>query len=334
MNNSNFKNFNSNKEAKKSLSQKDFGFLDFNKKLEEFISDNKTKLTQTEQNIKENKDILNNGNKSLDYIYEKNANDQTKKKDNDYKSFLNLNSNEKIEVKFVKAAYRINFEKFMDCDQFADNYVLEPSMNYDINNNNIDLPYSRAFDDDILLKDESIFFVFDQNYKNHFIEKEDLSKFKKEEIKLNFGKDPYEIYGQILDGKLSPHDKTSIEFYNSLNNFNIFRCRDPDFMNIKMANANNENNDNGDDYFNMINNNNFYNFNYQEQNLENMNYVNSLSTRENSKMTQKNNNIILNEKDFFLNNDFFKKEIDEKEKKGNENIGDKKYIGKKRKNNQ
>ena len=86
----------------------------------------------------------------------------------------------------MKANYRINFVKFMNCDQFAENYELEPSMNFDNNNCNCDLPYSQSFEDSILLKDESIFFVFGNVYKNKFLSKEDISKFKKEDIKLNF----------------------------------------------------------------------------------------------------------------------------------------------------
>ena len=39
----------------------------------------------------------------------------------------------------MKANYRINFVKFMNCDQFAENYELEPSMNFDNNNCNCDL---------------------------------------------------------------------------------------------------------------------------------------------------------------------------------------------------
>ena len=39
------------------------------------------------------------------------------------------------------------------------------------------------------------------------------------------GKDPFEIYKQIYERKMLPHDKTSIEFYNSLNSFNIFKTR-------------------------------------------------------------------------------------------------------------
>jgi len=248
-------------------------------------------------------------------------------------SLFNINSEEKNQnnidkVQLMKANYRINFEDFMNCDQFAENYELEPSMNFDNNNSNCDLPYSQTFEDSILLKDESIFFVFDNVYKNKFLSKEDISKFKKEDIKLNFGKDPYEIYEQISQGKISPHDKTSIEFYNSLNNFNIFKTRNPYFMNIKMTNQNGSE----DDYFNMINNNNFNKINEQDENYEYIQNDSLNSTRHNSKANPNINSFIFNEKDLFLNTDkIFKKEAEKIEGKENENNLDNKYIGKKRK---
>lgn len=308
-------------ESKKSISKKVSPFLEFNKKLDAFMSDIKSKSSSPEINPKENGYLKNNGN-------------QLNKTPIDNNSLFNLNLEEKNqnsidEAQLIKAKHRINFEKFMNCDQFAENYILEPSMNFDNNNNNCDLPYSQIYEDSILLKDESIFFVFDNVYKNKFLSKEDISKFKKEDIKLNFGKDPYEIYEQISQGKISPHDKTSIEFYNSLNNFNIFKTRNPYFMNIKMTNQN----ESEDDYFNMINNNNFNKINEQDENYEYIHNDSLNSTRHNSKTNPNNSSFIFNEKDLFLNNDkIFKKEGEKIEGKEYENNLDNKYIGKKRKN--
>ena len=123
-----------------------------------------------------------------------------------------------------------------------------------------------------------------------------------------------------------PHDKTSIEFYNSLNSFNIFKTRDPYFLNLKMEKINNEIED---DNFNMINNYNLM-FNGQE-NYENIPNDSVISTRPNSKINhyqnQNNSYSILFEQDFFNNNenDADKREENEKEKRD-------KLIGKKRQN--
>jgi len=321
MNAPNSKNVNSNKDSKKSTSQKVSPFFEFNKKLDDFISNIKSKSSSPENNPKENVYLKTNDNQPI------------KSTTTNNNSLFNINSEEKNQnnidkVQLMKANYRINFEDFMNCDQFAENYELEPSMNFDNNNSNCDLPYSQTFEDSILLKDESIFFVFDNVYKNKFLSKEDISKFKKEDIKLNFGKDPYEIYDQISQGKISPHDKTSIEFYNSLNNFNIFKTRNPYFMNIKMINQN----ESEDDYFNMINNNNFNKINEQVENYEYIQNDSLNSTRQNSKANQNISSFTFNEKDIILNSDkLCKKEEAKIEGKENENNLDNKYIGKKRK---
>lgn len=320
MNAPNSKNVNSSKDSKKAISQKVSPYFEFNKKLDDFISDINSKTSSPENNLKEN-------------VYLKKSASQPNKTIIDNNSLFNMNTEEKNQniidkAQFKKAENRINFETFMNCDQFAENYILEPSMNFDNNNPNCELPYSQTFDDNILLKDESIFFIFDNVYKHKFLSKEDISKFKKEEIKLNFGKDPYEIFEQIYQGKISPHDKTSIEFYNSLNNFNIFKTRNPFYMNIKMTNQN----ENEDDYFNMINNNNFNKINEQDENYEYIQNDSLNSTRHNSKTNPNMSSFNFNGKDLFLNNDkIFKKEADKIEGKENENNLDNKYIGKKRK---
>ena len=321
MNAPNSKNVKSNKDSKKPISQKVSPYFEFNKKLNDFISDIKSKSSSPGNNPEENAYLKINGSQPI------------KSTPIDNNSLFNINSEEKNqnnidEAQLKKADYRIKFVNFMNCDQFAENYELEPSMNFDNNDCDCDLPYSKTFEDSILLKDESIFFVFDNVYKNKFLSKEDISKFKKEDIKLNFGKDPYEIYEQISQGKISPHDKTSIEFYNSLNNFNIFKTRNPYFMNIKMTNQN----ESEDDYFNMINNNNFNKINEQDENYEYIQNDSLNSTRHNSKVNPNISYISLDVKDLVFKNDkLLKNEVEKSEGKENENNMDSKYIGKKRK---
>ena len=313
-------NFNSNK-AKKSLSTKELRFLDFNKKLQDFLSDIKSKDSSYQKNINNTENTYNDIT-SLKYDQKSKINNR----DNVNLFNTNIDKNNKnnmAEYQFEKASIRLGIEKLLDSDQFAQNFNLIPSNDYD---SNYELPYINSFNDNILLEDESIFFIFDNDYKNKFLSKEDLNNFKKEDIKLNFGKDPFEIYKQIYERKMLPHDKTSIEFYNSLNSFNIFKTRDPYFLNLKMEKINNEIED---DNFNMINNYNLM-FNGQE-NYENIPNDSVISTRPNSKINhyqnQNNSYSILFEQDFFNNNenDADKREENEKEKRD-------KLIGKKRQN--
>ena len=320
MTSSNLKNFNTNKEVKKSLSQKDSHFIEFNKKLEDFISDIKPKSSPTETNLKENSDSLKSSKKPHNPAQGNNISNQEKNSSLNVIQENNINS-----PQYSKALCRINFGKLMDCDQFAENYILEPYMNFDSNNDNdFEVPYSKSFEDNLFAKDESLFFMCEKDTKNQFLTKDDMRKIKKEEIKLNFGQDPFEIFKQISEEKILPTDKTSIEFYNSLNNFNIFRSRDPGFMNIKI---NNENNDNGEECFNMVNNDNFNYINDFEENYENLQNYSMNSTRQNSKTNHINTNIMMNEKDILLNNENFFKNYE----KGSENNMDNKYTGKKRK---
>ena len=315
----NFKNFNSNKEVKKSLSQK-FQFKEFNKKLEDFISNIMPKFSPTEKNININSASL----KASKEPHKSTKDNNTFIQDNT----ISLNANPENNInpaQFSKALCRINFGKLMNCDQFAENYFLEPYMNYDNNSNDFDLLYSKSFEDNSFSKDESLFFICEKDYKNQFLSKDDMSKIKKEEIKLNFGQDPFEIFKQISQQKILPTDKTSIEFYNSLNNFNIFKSRDPRFMNIEI---NNENNDNGEEYFNMVNNYNFNCMNDFEVNYENLLNCSLNSTRQNSK--NNNNYIIMNGKD--INEKIFNNNTRENYEKESENNMENKYTGKKRKN--
>lgn len=281
------------------ISHNDKLFLEFNENLENFIADIKSKNT-----FKGNISNKNNDKKHFNFII-----------NNAIKEEITISNNNNYEDKYIKASNRMNFEKLLFSDQFAENYTLNGS-NIINNDENYNLPYITLFDD-IILNNESIFYILDNNYKNKFLNKEDIKGIKKEEIKLNFGKDPYEIYEQLLEGKIHPHDKISIEFYNSLNNFNIFTNKKiPIFSNINMDN-------NGD--FNMIKN--FFSDNIQESNKETLNNYSLNSTKQNKK--NKNDLSIINkEKDFLLNDEKnMVKKLKEKDIKSN-----KKYIGKKKKN--
>ena len=123
MTSSNLKNLNTSKEVKKSLSQKDSHFIEFNKKLEDFISDIKPKSSPTETNLKENSDSPKSSKKPHNPVQANNISNQEK---NSSLNAIQVNNNNS--AIYSKALCRINFGKLMDCDQFAENYILEPYM--------------------------------------------------------------------------------------------------------------------------------------------------------------------------------------------------------------
>ena len=314
---------NSNK-AKKSSSTKETKFIDFNKKLDDFLTDLKSKPCSFKNNKKYNIDFLNNMEETLNVLNEKKSGEKISNQNNENNTLSDTNKdknnkNDLLVYQLEKASNRLDLERLTESDQFAHNFNLIPSNNYDTT---FDLPYIKSFTDNIFLQDESIFFILDNNYKKKFLTKEDIKNFKKEEVKLNFGKDPFEIYRQIDESKISPHDKTSIEFYNSLNSFNIFKTRDPYFLNLKMENINNGIED---DNFNMINN-----FSFTNNEQDNIQNDSLMSTRHNSKTNQNNYSIIFNEQHIFNNNNIecYDKNQEENDKENNID----KFVGKKRQN--
>ena len=325
MNTPNLKNI----EKKNSFSEKDLQIGEFNQKLDSIILDIQSK----EKTFKSNIDSINEDRRTLDqknlqkeisYIAESN-NRFSEEKIKDNNGFNNL---QKI---------RLNFKLLMESDMFANNYDLIPSIEIyermnDYNNNvEFDLPYCKMFKDQNLLKDESIFTAFDDEYQDKYIDKEDIKKIKTENIDLNFGKDPYEIYGLVQEGKININDKQSIEFFNSLNFFNIFKSKNPYYINFDM---------------NMGNDNNFYNLGYANENCFNNNnskidkeqiymdnFGSNIETRPNSgNFIDKEPIININSNDYsfnenlYINNDNKTTIIKGKEKKTN------KYINRKRNN--
>ena len=221
-----------------SSSQKDLQLGEFNQKLDSIILDIQSK----EKTFKSNLDLIKEDKRSLE---EKDL----QKKMNCITETNNILSEETIknDNRYNLLKIRSNFKSLMGSDMFANNYDLTPSteiferMNDYNNNFQFDLPYCQMFKDHNLLKDESIFMVFDDEYQDKYIDKEDIKKIKTENIELNFGKDPYEIYGLIQEGKINTNDKQSIEFFNSLKSFNIFKSKNPNYINfdINMKNDNN-----------------------------------------------------------------------------------------------
>ena len=212
----------------------------------------------------------------------------------------------------LKAYKRLDIQNLLNSDTFAEKYAYQPSHNemiklrYD-SNYNLECPYSTMFYDNILLRDESIFFIHDKTQKGKFMDKTDIEKIKTENIELNFGKDPSQLYLEILrsnttkENKLIELEKLQEKLYD----FSLFHCTIPNYINVNMESfKENELMPLRDNYTNGV------------EQSESLN-----STRFNSGTSKISNNFQLEENDFLLNNEINKEIKDDTEIK---------YLNKKR----
>ncbi len=214
--------------------------------------------------------------------------------------------------KILKAYKRLDIQNLLNSDTFAEKFAYQPShneiMKLNIDSNyNMECPYSTMFYDNILLRDESIFFIHDKTQKGKFMDKADIEKIKTENIQLNFGKDPSLLYLEILKSNTNKQNQ-AFELQNlqeKLCAFSIFHCKVPNYIKINMENfAENELMSLRDNYFNGV------------EQSESLN-----STRFNSGTSKTSNNFQLEENDFLLNNEIIKEIKDDSEIK---------YLNKKR----
>ena len=203
--------------------------------------------------------------------------------------------------KILKAYKRLDIQNLLNSDTFAEKFAYQPShneiMKLNIDSNyNMECPYSTMFYDNILLRDESIFFIHDKTQKGKFMDKADIEKIKTENIKLNFGKDPSLLYLEILKSNTNKQNQ-AFELQNlqeKLCAFSVFHCKIPNYIKINMENfVENELMSLRDNYFNGV------------EQSESLN-----STRFNSGTSKTSNNFQLEENDFLLNNEI-NKEIKE-----------------------
>ena len=214
--------------------------------------------------------------------------------------------------KILKAYKRLDIQNLLNSDTFAEKFAYQPShneiMKLNIDSNyNMECPYSTMFYDNILLRDESIFFIHDKTQKGKFMDKADIEKIKTENIQLNFGKDPSLLYFEILKSNTNKQNQ-AFELQNlqeKLCAFSVFHCKIPNYIKINMENfAENELMSLRDNYFNGV------------EQSESLN-----STRFNSGTSKTSNNFQLEENDFLLNNEINKEIKDDSEIK---------YLNKKR----
>ena len=134
--------------------------------------------------------------------------------------------------KILKAYKRLDIQNLLNSDTFAEKFAYQPShneiMKLNIDSNyNMECPYSTMFYDNILLRDESIFFIHDKTQKGKFMDKADIEKIKTENIQLNFGKDPSLLYLEILKSNTNKQNQ-AFELQNlqeKLCAFSIFHCK-------------------------------------------------------------------------------------------------------------
>ena len=275
---------------------------------------------QSENNLNQNK------NKDINIII---PNEESSKKIKEVKKIKN-NKNNNIEEKnkenniesqkkLLKAYKRLDIQNLLNSDNFAWNYLFYPCKNEmdkfcQDQNYTIKTPYLKLFYDNILLRDESIFFIHDKTQKNKFMDETDIKKIKSENIKLDFGEDPCDNYYKILRENNKNKNELLLELQENINNFHVFKCGIPNYINIKM-----------DDFKEneLVKLRMKYN-----DNEEGCSKFQSLSsTKINSGNSIIENSLQLNENSFILNNEIYNNETNEDWKQKS----DKKYINKKRK---
>ena len=273
---------------------------------------------ETNNNKNNDKDSFNieipneESNKTIKKVKEVKNKNKKNEKNND-----EINKEHKIESnKLSKAFNRLNIEKLIS-DNFSEQYIYYPCKNevMKLETNphySLDFyPYSTLFYDNIYLRDESIFFIHDKTQKKKFLDKTDIKKIKADNINLNFGVDPADVYYQILRSDTTYQNKMiQIEkLQQDLNHFHIFRSRVPNYININMESfKENE----------LVNIRNINNNEIGNVKNESMN-----STRINSSSSNQSSGIQLDGKEFMLNNVIRNEE--------NKKDSDKKFMNKKRK---
>ena len=282
-----------------------------------------TKLTQPENNIGQTSD-----KGSFNIILPKEGtNKKSNKKEsknikmkNEIKNTIQTNKENNLDKnKLLKAYNRLDIQNIMNSDIFAENYMFYPCKNEMVKSEQDpnyvpDFPYSSLFYDNILLRDESIFFIDDKTQKQKFLEETEKQNLKNENIDLNFGEDPCDKYYEILRSNTPTQIKINSikKLQDNLNHFHVFQCRIPNYINVNMENFK-EN-----EILNVRDN-------FEQANSKN---ESAISTRINSHISNLRNNLQLDENAFMLNNVISNDEDTDRDLTED---NDKKFINKKRK---
>lgn len=155
----------------------------------------------------------------------------------DKKDFLKNNndkSNNCDEDKSEQDKYkrRLNILKLVNDQSFDDYFIFGLSQieeKYKLNREGYNpyVPYVMNFKDYDLLQDESLYYMCNGSKENKFLNNEDLKSLESNQIKMDFGDDPFNIYHQI-DINNDDHKQRNLnilcEILGHFHRFNAKKC--------------------------------------------------------------------------------------------------------------
>ena len=189
-------------------------FNDFNKQLDYILNNDPTYRDKTNQTNKNNKIIENKKNK--DKLILNPIEELTYKR---FENFEILNKEKEMQKK------RLDVLKLFDDDSLSHFFSIDNNNNY----LNYKIDYAEEFNDNNLQKESIFYFASNdnKNEKSKLIKLEDIKELKKNEIHLNFGEEPLNIYNKIINSKNREKEYNLRLFANYLSNLNKFKIQDP-----------------------------------------------------------------------------------------------------------
>ena len=213
-------NFSNENTAKKLTFQKndskDNYLNDFNKQLDYILNNDPAYIDKAKQTNKNNNIVENKTNKD-------------KLKLNPIEEITNK-SNESFEM-FKKEREKEIQKNRLDVLKLFDDDSLSYFFSLDINKHDINhkIVYTEEFNDNNLQKESIFYFVgnYNKKEKSNFIKLEEIKELKKNEINLNFGEEPLNIYNKIINAKNREKEYNLRLFANYLSNLIKFKIKDP-----------------------------------------------------------------------------------------------------------
>ena len=224
----NFSDENTTKKINRiNIESKDYFLKDFNKKLD-YISNNSTIILDNNNKIDKHKNNENQQNKGtltinpIDEIFTIKNNK------------INNENNEILNKQNEKGKKRLKLFKLFDDDSLSYFFSFNsPNKNESVKLNNI--IYKDCFNDK-KVENNSIFYLVKnyndiaENGKNQSLNLEEIKQMKKNEIYLNFGEDPLDVFFKIKNSK-NREKKNNLQFFaNYLSSLNKFNIQDPNII--------------------------------------------------------------------------------------------------------
>lgn len=229
-----------NQNKKSILDKKENKFINFDKKLENIMCNQNSSINNNKRFSKNNLKFFSseNNTKSFEKLFLNKEKLSDSFKNNESCAPNVKSNNYYFGEEQKKALLRLDILNHFNNDSFANyfSYQIPDKENLRLlynKNYNINVPYSEPFRDTNLLKDESVYCIFNESIKDKYFEQKEIGQLKKNNTNLNFGDDPYLIQQEILNQN-NPNKKKQLlcELHNYLGNFYLFSCRDPNFIHI------------------------------------------------------------------------------------------------------